>query len=36
MAHLQELGLPLRSVSPVEPDLEEAFLELVRAGTTND
>ncbi|HKF16666.1 MAG TPA: ABC transporter ATP-binding protein [Candidatus Dormibacteraeota bacterium] len=35
MSQLNQLGLPLRSVSPVEPDLEDAFLELVRAGTTD-
>jgi ABC-2 type transport system ATP-binding protein len=29
---LQERELPLRALSPVEPDLEEVFLELVRNG----
>jgi ABC-2 type transport system ATP-binding protein len=32
LAQLNERGLPLRSVSPVEPSLEEVFLELVRHG----
>lgn len=32
LAQLSERGLPLRSVSPVEPSLEEVFLELVRHG----
>jgi ABC-2 type transport system ATP-binding protein len=32
LAQLRERGLPLRSVSPVEPSLEEVFLELVRHG----
>jgi len=35
LARLNEAGLPLRSVSPVEPDLEDVFLELVRGGTAN-
>ena len=32
LAQLSERGLPLRSVSPVEPSLEDVFLELVRHG----
>jgi len=36
LARFNEAGLPLRSVSPVEPDLEDVFLELVRGGTAND
>jgi len=32
LAQLSERGLPLRSVTPVEPSLEEVFLELVRHG----
>jgi ABC-2 type transport system ATP-binding protein len=32
LARLSEARLPLRSVSPVEPDLEHVFLELVRTG----
>ncbi len=35
MARFNDAGLPLRSVSPVEPDLEDVFLELVRGGTLN-
>lgn len=30
-----EAGLPLRAVSPIEPDLEEVFLQLVREGVAN-
>jgi ABC-2 type transport system ATP-binding protein len=32
LAQLSERGLPLRSVHPVEPNLEDVFLELVRHG----
>ena len=32
LARLNQAGLPLRSVKPVEPDLEEVFLELLRTG----
>ena len=32
LARLGERGLPLRSVIPVEPNLEKVFLELVREG----
>jgi ABC-2 type transport system ATP-binding protein len=32
LAQLSERGLPLRSVHPVEPSLEDVFLELVRHG----
>ncbi len=35
LARLNEAGLPLRSVSPVEPDLEDVFLELVRGGPSD-
>ncbi len=35
LARFNEAGLPLRSVSQVEPDLEDVFLELVRGGTSN-
>jgi len=35
LARLGEAGLPLRSVSPVEPDLEEVFLNLVREGVSD-
>jgi ABC-2 type transport system ATP-binding protein len=35
LARLNEAGLPLRSVKPVEPDLEDVFLELVRGGAGN-
>jgi ABC-2 type transport system ATP-binding protein len=35
LARLSEGGAPLRSVSPIEPDLEEIFLELVREGAPN-
>lgn len=31
LARLSQVALPLRSVKPVEPDLEDVFLELVRA-----
>ena len=34
LARLAEANLPLRSVSPIEPDLEEVFLRLLRDGTT--
>lgn len=33
LARLGDQGLPLRSVSPVEPNLEDVFLELVREGS---
>ncbi|HKW73820.1 MAG TPA: ABC transporter ATP-binding protein [Candidatus Dormibacteraeota bacterium] len=33
LARLGEANLPLRSVSPIEPDLEEVFLRLLREGT---
>jgi ABC-2 type transport system ATP-binding protein len=36
LARLSDQGLPLRSVSPVEPDLEEIFLELVRDGSPHE
>ena len=32
LAQLRDREIPLRAVSPVEPDLEEVFLELVRNG----
>ncbi len=32
LARLGEAGLQLRSVSPIEPDLEEVFLQVVREG----
>ncbi len=32
LERLKVAGLPLRSVSPVEPDLEEVFMDLVRGG----
>jgi len=35
LARLNEAGLPLRSVKPVEPDLEDVFLELVHGGASN-
>jgi ABC-2 type transport system ATP-binding protein len=35
LARLNEAGLPLLSVKPVEPDLEDVFLELVRGGASN-
>jgi ABC-2 type transport system ATP-binding protein len=35
LARLNEAGLPLRSVKPVEPDLEDVFLELVHGGASD-
>lgn len=35
LARLGEAGLQLRSVSPVEPDLEDVFLQLVRDGVAD-
>jgi ABC-2 type transport system ATP-binding protein len=35
ISRLGELDLPLRAVTPLEPNLEEAFLELVRGSSSN-
>lgn len=35
LGRLSEAGLPLRAVSPIEPDLEDVFMDLVRGGVTN-
>ncbi len=35
LARLGEAGLQLRSVSPVEPDLEDVFLQVVREGVAD-
>jgi ABC-2 type transport system ATP-binding protein len=35
LTRLGEASLPLRSVSPIQPDLEEVFLRLLREGASN-
>lgn len=35
LGRFSEAGLPLRAVSPIEPDLEDVFMELVRGGVAD-
>lgn len=36
LGRFSEAGLPLRAVSPIEPDLEDVFMDLVRGGVADE